>query len=217
MNRKAVILLSGGIDSATCLYIAKSKNYQLYPLIFDYGQRHKKELDSAINIANSLNLNPTLLKIHFPWKGSSLLDAAINIPQGAREIPNTYVPGRNIIFLSFALSFAEAIDADAIFIGAHMQDYSGYPDCRDNFFKAFRKTASLGTKRGIEKKAIKIFTPLIDKGKREIISLGLGLGVPYELTWSCYEGGENPCRKCDSCLFRERAFEALELGDPLLK
>ena len=224
MTRKAVILLSGGLDSATTLYFAKDKGYECFCLIFDYGQRHKRELESAKAIAGKAGCAWRIVKISLPWKGSSLLDRKINIPLVIRapehkstSIPNTYVPGRNIIFLSFALSYAEAIGAGSIFIGANAIDYSGYPDCRPEFYNAFIKAANLGIKAGVEGKKIKVITPLIRKTKAQIVRLGIGLGVPYGLTWSCYRGGKTPCGKCDSCNFRAKGFQEARIRDPLKK
>jgi len=222
--KKAVVLLSGGIDSATTLYWAKQKNYACFCLIFDYGQRHKKEIKSAILIAKKAKSPYEIIKIRLPWKGSSLLDKRLEVPQRYNVInqkrknliPSTYVPARNIIFLSFALSFAEAIGAKAIFIGAHTHDYSDYPDCRIGFFKAFQEIIKEGTAAGINKKSIKIYTPIINKNKAEIIKLAKKLGVPLELTWSCYHGKRYPCGKCDSCYFRAKGFQELGIKDPLL-
>ena len=224
MTRKAVILLSGGLDSATTLYFAKDKGYECFCLIFDYGQRHKRELESAKAIAGKAGCAWRIVKISLPWKGSSLLDRNIKIsePKNRKtkkpknEIPLTYVPGRNIIFLSFALSYAEAIGAGSIFIGANAIDYSGYPDCRPEFYDAFIKAANLGTKAGVEGKKIKVVTPLIRKTKARIVRLGIGLGVPYGLTWSCYRGGKTPCGKCDSCNFRAKGFQEAGVRDPSL-
>jgi 7-cyano-7-deazaguanine synthase len=153
--KKAIILLSGGIDSATTLYIAKNKGYDCYPLIFDYGQRHDKEIRAAKAVSKKAGFKPVLMKISLPWKGSSLLDKNLKVPQKRQKgIPNTYVPARNIIFMSFALSYAESIKAEAIFIGAHSEDYSGYPDCRKEFFDAFKKMKDQGTKDGKKIKRI---------------------------------------------------------------
>ena len=220
--KKAIVLLSGGLDSAVTLYLARKRLFSCQCLIFDYGQRHKKEIESAKRIAKSAECLHQILKIKLPWRGSSLLDKKIAIPRQmgrltrrGRDIPTTYVPGRNIIFLSFALSFAEAVSAKAIFIGAHSQDYSGYPDCRKEFFQAFSKVIKRGTKSGFGGGGIRIFFPLINKRKSEIIKLGLRLGVPFELTWSCYQGGKQPCGRCDSCYFRSKGFVEAGIPDPL--
>lgn len=218
--KKAVILLSGGLDSATTLYLAKEKGYQCFCLIFDYGQRHKKEINSAKKIAQAAGSIWQVIKIALPWKGSSLLDRRTpvsSIRYQVSGIPLTYVPGRNIIFLSFALSYAEAIKAEAICIGANAIDYSGYPDCRPEFYQAFIQAARLGTKFAVEGQPIRILTPLIQKTKAQIIKLGMKLGVPYALTWSCYEGGKLPCGKCDSCRFRAKGFREAGLSDPILQ
>ncbi|MGD0337134.1 MAG: 7-cyano-7-deazaguanine synthase QueC [Candidatus Omnitrophota bacterium] len=234
MRNKAVVLLSGGLDSATVLYLARSHGYKCLCIIFDYGQRHKREIESAKRIAKSALCPYEILKIKFPWKGSALLDNKVKIPGvtksqsqcGAKRslpggdkvtsaIPATYVPARNIIFLSFAVSYAEAVGAETVFIGAHAEDYSGYPDCRPEFFRAFRKTVSCGTKAGIEGRGIDIKAPIINKGKSEIVKLGKRLKVPFELTWSCYRGERHPCGKCDSCRFRAKGFKGAGIKDPL--
>ncbi|MFA5411159.1 MAG: 7-cyano-7-deazaguanine synthase QueC [Candidatus Omnitrophota bacterium] len=208
-SKKAVVLLSGGLDSAVTLYAAKRKKYNCLCITFDYGQRLRKEINAAKKIAQSARSPLRVIKINLPWKGSALLDKKIKIPdrRRAKGIPSTYVPARNIIFLSFALSCAEAIGAQAIFIGAHAQDYSGYPDCRPDFYRAFKRVISSGTKAGCEKKKIRVETPLIHKSKAEIIRLGWRLGVPFELTWSCYRGGRRPCGECDSCYYRQKGFQ----------
>ena len=212
-NKKAVILLSGGLDSATALYCAKKQGYRCFCLIFDYGQRHRREIHHAKAIARRAGTDYKVIKISLPWKGSALLDKRIRIQKQSTEgrIPATYVPARNIIFLSFALSYAEAIKAGAIFIGAHTRDYSGYPDCRMSFFQAFGKVIACGTKTGVQKRKIAIKTPLIRKTKAEIIKLGAALGVPFELTWSCYQGGKEPCGTCDSCRYRAKGFKEAKL------
>jgi len=214
---KAVILLSGGLDSTVTLYYAKNRGYKLTALIFDYSQRHKKEIDSAVRIARLNNLKFYVIKIELDWVKSSLTDKKIKVPINrslkSKDIPLTYVSGRNIIFLSYAASLAESIGAKSVFIGAHIQDYSGYPDCRLQFLKGFEKT--LG--EGLKNKGIKIVAPLLDKNKKEIIQLGLKLKVPFKHTWSCYNGNNKPCLKCDSCRFRVGAFEELGMKDPLLK
>lgn len=222
LSKRAIVLLSGGLDSAVALYYAIDKGYECLCLVFDYGQRHRKEIESAKRIAQSAGCLLQIVKITLPWKGSSLLEKKIRINKGVRapesqsvrEIPSTYVPGRNIIFLSFALSYAEAVNADAIFIGSHSQDYSGYPDCRPGFYHTFIKAARQGTKRGVEGNPIKIVTPLIHKNKSQIIRLGARLGVPFELTWSCYNGRKYPCGRCDSCYFRDKGFKEAGISDP---
>jgi 7-cyano-7-deazaguanine synthase len=179
----------------------------------------------AKNIARAAGCPLQIIKIQFPWKGSSLLDKRITIPRSKNkkvkklknQIPSTYVPARNIIFLSFAASFAEATGASTIFIGANAVDFSGYPDCRPEFYNAFRKVLRWGTKAGSEGRMIEILTPLIKKGKGQIVKLGAKLGVPFELTWSCYRGYRRPCGRCDSCLFRKKGFKEAGIEDPLLK
>lgn len=216
-GRQAVVLLSGGLDSAVTLYIARDKGYQPLCLVFDYGQRHRREIESAEKIAQIAGCHFKVLKIDLTHKRSALLDQHLELPKHASPgIPATYVPARNIIFLSFALSFAEALGESAVFIGAHAEDYSGYPDCRPEFFRAFERMSKVGTKSGVEGKEIKIFTPLINKKKSEIIREGLRLSVPFALTWSCYRGGRRPCNKCDSCYYRAKGFRELGIKDPLL-
>ena len=212
--KQAVVLLSGGLDSATVLYLAQAQGYQCQVLIFDYGQRHKQEVACAVKIAKASGCVYRILKIDFPWKGSALLDKRIKVPKEITQgVPVTYVPARNIIFLSFALSWAEVIKASAIFIGAHAQDYSGYPDCRGEFFKAFIKMAKVGL---AAKHRIQILAPLLNKHKSQIISLGSELGVPFNLTWSCYRAGKKPCGECDSCYYRAKGFKEAGLIDPLV-
>ena len=221
VNKRAIVLLSGGLDSATTLFLARDLGFQCSCLIIDYGQRHKREIESAKRIARIAHSPYKIVKLDFPWKGSALLDKKIKIPryvkiQGRKNaIPSTYVPARNIIFLSLALSFAEAVKAEAIFIGANAVDFSGYPDCRPLFFKAFQKAADSGTEAGIGDRKIRIVTPLIKKTKAEIIKIGKRLGVPFGLTWSCYAGGNNPCGRCDSCYFRAKGFKEAKITDPL--
>jgi 7-cyano-7-deazaguanine synthase len=206
---KAIVLLSGGLDSTTTLYYAQKQGYKCYALIFNYEQRHKKELRSAVAVAKKAKVAYQIIKIVLPWKGSSLLDLRTKVPTNRRTkgIPSTYVPARNTIFLSFALSYAEAVGAKVIFIGANAIDFSGYPDCRPSFYKAFQKVVEEGTKV----KKIKIKTPLINMTKAQIIALGLKLKAPLDLTWSCYKGGKKPCGVCDSCKLRQKGFEALGL------
>ncbi len=221
--KKAVVLLSGGLDSSTCMGIAKNEGYELYALSFDYGQRHGRELESAKKIAAHFGAREhKILKIDLTQiGGSALTDENIEIPENrdtehmADEIPVTYVPARNTILLSFALAYAEVTDADAIYIGANALDYSGYPDCRPEYYTAFEEVARLGTKRGVEDRPIEIKYPLINMTKAEIIKTGMKLGVPYELTWSCYKGGKKACGVCDSCRLRIKGFREAGYRDPL--
>ncbi len=215
---KGVVLLSGGLDSATTLYYAKKQRFKVSCLIFNYGQRHKKEIERAKKIAKKAKCDYRVVNFQMPWLGSSLLDKKKKLPNRTEikkgEIPSTYVPARNIIFLSFAASFSEVIGAKAIFIGANVIDYSGYPDCRCDFINAYQKMLGCGTKAGVEGNKIKILTPLIKLNKEEIIRLALKLKVPLELTWSCYKGEKKPCGVCDSCRLRKRGFEKVGIKDP---
>lgn len=219
--RRAVVLLSGGLDSTTTLAIAAHEGFEIYALTFDYGQKHKKEIESAKKIAGYYNAKEhKILKIDLSWAESALTNEKIDVPDGnlddiGEKIPTTYVPARNIILLSFALAWSEVIKADAIFIGANIVDYSGYPDCRQEFFKKFQEMAELGTKRGVEGKMVEIRFPLIDLTKAKIIKKGMELNVPYHLTWSCYRGAEKACGKCDSCLLRLRGFKEAGYKDPI--
>lgn len=220
---KAVILLSGGLDSSTVLYQARADGYQCYAISFDYHQRHRRELQSAMSVAQSLGVVEHQL-ITFDlrsWGGSALTDNSIPVPQNrpldqmSESIPITYVPARNSIFLSFALAYAEAIRAERVYIGVNALDYSGYPDCRPDYIHAMQEVFRLGTKQGREGKEIDIVAPLINLTKTQIIRLGNRLGVPWELTWSCYIGEQHPCGVCDSCQLRWAAFHELGLEDPV--
>lgn len=216
MNKKCVVLLSGGLDSATTLFYCRAQGFDTHCLIFDYGQRHAKEILQAVKLARYTQSAYQIIKIRLPWGGSALLDKKAALPKNrndmSSDIPVTYVPGRNIIFLSFAASFAETVGATAIFIGANAVDYSGYPDCRPEFYEAFALALKRGLKTGVGGKPIKIYTPLIRKTKAQIIRLGQKLKVPYELTWSCYAGGKKPCGVCDSCLIRAKGFAEAKVG-----
>ncbi len=218
-NKKCVVLLSGGIDSSTTLFYVKKKGFNPQCLIFDYGQRHRKEINYAKKIASYLKVRYYIVKISLPWKGSSLLDR--NLPLIVKKtkntIPSTYVPARNLIFLSFAVSFAEAISAKYVFYGANQIDFSGYPDCREEFINKLQKTVDVGTKYSIEGKKIFIKAPLLNLSKEQIIKLALKLKVPLDLTWSCYKGDKKPCGLCDSCKIRAEGFMKASIKDPLLK
>jgi 7-cyano-7-deazaguanine synthase len=216
--KRAVVLLSGGMDSAVTLYIAKQE-YSCRALIFDYGQKGAKEVDMAVKTARQAKVPAEVLTISMPWKGSALLDAGESIPEFdasvGGKIPSTYVPARNMLFLSYGVSYAESIGAKAVFIGAHQLDFSNYPDCRSEFFSAFQEAVKRGTREGVEGHPVKIMTPVIDMTKKEILNRGTELGVPFENTWSCYKGEESPCGTCESCLFRARAFKEAGVEDPL--
>jgi len=220
---RAVCLLSGGLDSSTAAAIAISRGFEAYGMTFRYGQRHEKEIESALAVGKSLGLKDHVI-VEFDlrkWGGSALTsDIPLPTDRAAEEmrssIPTTYVPARNTIFLSFALSYAETIGADTIFIGVSQIDYSGYPDCREEYLRAFERMANLATKAGVEGSiAFTIEAPLLHMSKAEIIKTGLELGVDYSLTWSCYEGGALPCGRCDSCRLRLEGFRKLGLRDPI--
>ncbi|MEG3860286.1 7-cyano-7-deazaguanine synthase QueC [Microcoleus sp. herbarium12] len=220
---KAVILLSGGLDSSTVLYQAKADGCECYAISFDYQQRHRRELESARAIALSAQVKAHQV-VNFDltlWGGSALTDDKMELPidrnltEMSQNIPITYVPARNTIFLSFALAYAETLGAQRIYIGVNALDYSGYPDCRLDYIQAMQEVFRLGTKQGREGEAINIVTPLIELKKTEIIQLGNKLGVPWKQTWSCYAGGETACGVCDSCRLRLTAFEELGFKDPV--
>ena len=217
---KAVILLSGGLDSTTVLAIAKSQGYDCYALSFDYGQKQRSELDSSISIAKKSNvIEHRIMKISLSdIGGSALTDQSIDVPKysDSDEIPITYVPARNTIFLSFALAWAEVVDCQTIFIGVNALDYSGYPDCRPEFIEAFENMANLATKQSVEGDRIQIKTPLISMTKAEIIKKGLGLRVDYSETTSCYDANTlgEACGECDACVLRKIGFENANVQDP---
>jgi 7-cyano-7-deazaguanine synthase len=225
MRKKAVVLLSGGLDSATALAVARSEGYELYAISFRYGQRHLLELESASRVASAIGVEKHLIA-DFDLRaiGGSALTDQIEVPKArgmeeiASGIPVTYVPARNTIFLSFALAWAEVIGAQDIFIGVNALDYSGYPDCRPEYIKSFESMANLATKAGVEGRLrLKIHAPLIAMTKAEIIVTGLRLGVDYSLTHSCYDPSSESiaCGKCDSCLLRLRGFAEAGVRDPL--
>src|SRR5580693_9138286 len=223
--KRAVVLLSGGLDSATVLAIARSEGYELYALSFSYGQRHIWELQAAARVAESIGVaQHRTATIDLRIFGGSALTDDIEVPKGrsndamSRGIPITYVPARNTIFLSFALAWAEVLDSSDIFIGVNALDYSGYPDCRPEYIEAYETMANLATKAGVEgRQALKIHTPLIAMSKAEIIQKGTELGVDYSLTSSCYDPSPDgePCGQCDSCLLRQKGFRENGIEDPL--
>ena len=223
MVKKAVCLISGGIDSCVTAYLAKKESFEIYALTINYRQRHKKEIDCAKSVSYDIGAKDHIItNIDFSnFAGSSLVDKSLepemdrHLDEIRKIIPSTYVPARNTVFLSIALSYAETIDADAIFIGATSTDYSGYPDCRPEFIKAFQKLSNLATKKGIEDKSIEIKAPLIQMSKAEIIKKGLKLGADFKKTWSCYMGEKKACGRCDSCLLRLKGFKEAGIKDPL--
>lgn len=237
-TRKAVVLLSGGVDSSTTLAIARSEGYEAYALSFDYHQRHRRELESARMVAESVGVAKHLV-IAFDLReiGGSALTSELEVPKGGggrspdrattgpEQIPVTYVPARNTIFLSFALAWAEVVEASDIFIGANAVDYSGYPDCRPEYLRSFEEMANLATKASVEGGLrFRINSPLLFLTKEQIIRKGVERGLDYALTWSCYDpqtdrtAGQRlvPCGRCDSCSFREKGFRAAGIKDPLL-
>jgi len=217
---KAIVLLSGGLDSTTVLAIAKAHDFECYALSFDYGQKQRSELESAKTIANQSRVaEHRIMKISLAdIGGSALTDDKIDIPKYSEsdEIPVTYVPARNTIFLSLALAWAEVIDCQKIYIGVNALDYSGYPDCRPEFIKAFENMANLATKQSVEGEKIEIKTPLISMTKAEIIQKGLSLGVDYSQTTSCYLANANgeACGECDACVLRINGFNNANIKDP---
>lgn len=220
MKRKAVVLLSGGLDSATTLAIAKQAGFSCYALSFDYGQRHRAELAAAKVVAQHLQATQhKVITIGLDEiGGSALTDTQLNIPTtptASDEIPITYVPARNTVFLSLALGWAEVLDADDIFIGVNAIDYSGYPDCRPAFINAFQSLANVATRRGVEGYRMNIQTPLITLSKADIIRKGIALGVDFSLTVSCYQADADgsACGVCDSCRLRRLGFEAAGVKD----
>jgi 7-cyano-7-deazaguanine synthase len=223
-GRRAVVLLSGGLDSATAFAVARAEGFECYALSFDYGQRHRRELEAARQVAAALGAKQHLvLRLDLRAIGGSALTADIPVPKGRSPeamgsgIPVTYVPARNTIFLSHALAWAEVLESNDIFIGVNVYDSSGYPDCRLEFIETFERMAHLATKAGVEGKSrLRIHTPLIRLTKAEIIRRGTALGVDFALTWSCYEPRPDgrPCGLCDSCLLRRKGFTEAGLPDP---
>ena len=220
MNNKAIVLISGGLDSYTALAIAKDQGFDCYAISFDYGQRHIAEIEASKRVAKSLGVkNHKIFKIDIgQFGGSALTNMQIDIPdfKDSDEIPITYVPARNTVFLSIAAAWGEVIGAYHLFMGANIYDYSGYPDCRPEYMQAFSKVLELGTKVGVGKgQKFKIHTPLINLNKAQIIETGLKLGLDYHMTVSCYQADKNghACGTCDSCVFRKRGFRELGIED----
>ncbi len=212
-EKKAVILFSGGLDSTTVLYYALAKNYKCFCLIFDYGQKHSKEIKTAVKIVKKTAAEYKVVKISLPWSNDALTSKCKKIPAGndkRKNIPSTYVPGRNTLFLSYALSYAQSIAADSIFTGVNSVDFSNYPDCTPEFINAYN-----GVLKALKTK-ISVKTPILDMTKARIIKLGLKLGVLYKDTWTCYNGFAKPCGKCDSCKLRAKGFEEVKINDPAI-
>lgn len=219
--KKAIVLLSGGLDSTTALYLAKSQGFdEIYALTFEYGQKHDKELKSAIAVAKAAGVkeHKVVNLLLNQWKGCSLTDSDLEIGDGdinRSDIPATYVPARNMVFLSVAASYADALGITDIFIGVSEVDYSGYVDCREEFIKAMENAINLGTVLGAEKKQkITLHAPFMHLTKAEEVKLGVRLGVDFGLTWTCYRGDDHPCGTCDSCLLRAKAFAEAGVEDP---
>ena len=215
MKQKAIVLFSSGLDSTTVLYYAMSKGYECHCLIFDYGQKHNKEVNNAKKFAESLHLDYHIVKTSIPWDTSSLINKDKKIPEHKQIkegfVPSTYVPGRNTIFLSYAISYAETIKAKKIFLGINAVDFSSYPDCTPQYLKSMQQVMK-ALNNGIE-----ICAPIEKYSKSQIIKLGTKLKVPYEKTWSCYNGKNKPCGKCDSCKLRAKGFKEAGIDDPALK
>jgi len=223
MTKKAIVLLSGGLDSSTALAIANQQGFELHTLSFDYGQRHQREVEAAQALANHYHVQQQQrVAIDLRIFGGSALTSDTPVPHGrsvedmSHDIPITYVPARNTVFLSFALAFAEVTGADDIFLGINAIDYSGYPDCRPEYLEAFERMANLATKATTQDgRTFHIHAPLMYMNKAEIIRTGTELGVPYELTWSCYEGHQEACGVCDSCILRLNGFAEAGRTDPI--
>ncbi|MCQ2070662.1 MAG: 7-cyano-7-deazaguanine synthase QueC [archaeon] len=217
---KAVVLLSGGLDSTTTLAQAIADGCEVTAISFRYGQRHTKELVSAENVCKHYGVAHVVIDLNLSSFRSALTRKDIDVPMDRegeldKEIPVTYVPARNIVFLSIAAGLCESVDADRIYIGANVVDYSGYPDCRPEFFEAYEEMLAKGTKTGVEGKPIKIMTPILRSSKADIVRIGKKLGAPLELTWSCYNGGEVACGHCDSCRLRLEGFKSAGYKDEI--
>jgi len=218
---KAVVLLSGGLDSTVTLAHSVNEGNETVALSFRYGQRHEKETEAAKAVAEYYKVKHVIVDIDLSMFDSSLIGSTKQIEKDRRsigsDIPDTYVPARNMIMLSVAVGLCESAGAELIYIGANSVDYSGYPDCRKEFFKAFEKMVSKGTKAGVEGRPIKVIAPILELSKADIVTLGKQLNAPLHLTWSCYEGAETPCGKCDSCIIRKKGFASAGYKDEAMK
>lgn len=221
---KSIVILSGGLDSTVCMALAAQATEDVVALTFDYGQRHRIELERAALVAGHYSAEHVVVHLDASqWGGSALTDVSIAVPDASTQsvppgqIPVTYVPARNLIFLAVAMGVAEARHADDVYLGINALDYSGYPDCRPEFVTSFVETARLALKRGVEGNPVTVRTPLADLTKEGIVRLGVEVGAPLELTWSCYRGGARPCGTCDSCVLRTRGFADAGLEDPALR
>lgn len=218
---RSVVLLSGGLDSTVTLAKALADGKEVAALSFRYGQRHTRELESAAEVCRHYNVEHIVMDMDLSIFRSALTRSDMDVPADrddskmSSEIPDTYVPARNIIMMSIAAGLCESIDADSIYIGANAVDYSGYPDCRPEFFEQFQKMIAVGTKAGVEGYPISIETPILDMSKKEIVQLGMDLKAPLELTWSCYNGGAKACGRCDSCKLRLKGFKDAGTSDPI--
>jgi len=215
----SVVVLSGGLDSTVCLGLATADGKAPLALTFDYGQRHRVELEAAAAVAHHYGADHLVVRLDASaWGGSALTDASVPVPPAGTgaDIPATYVPARNLIFLSVAMGVAEARGANDVWIGVNALDYSGYPDCRPEFIASFEATAALALRRGVQGNPVRVRTPLIDLAKADIVRLGVEIGAPLHLTWSCYEGDHTPCGGCDACALRAKGFAEAGVADPAL-
>lgn len=218
----SVVVLSGGLDSTVCVGLAHqagASGHELVALTFDYGQRHRVEIDHARAVADRYGADHLVVSLDTSaWGGSALTDPSVDVPGPGEsvDIPVTYVPARNLILLSVAMGVAEARDAADVWLGVNALDYSGYPDCRPEFVASFAATAALALKRGVEGNPVALRTPLLELSKAAIVRMGIDIGAPLELTWSCYRGGERPCGACDSCYLRAKGFAEAGVDDPAL-
>jgi 7-cyano-7-deazaguanine synthase len=213
----ALVVLSGGLDSTVCTAVAVRDHDDVFAVSIDYGQRHRVELAHAVAVARHYGVEHLTVRLDLSqWGVPALTDASFDVPPAGTEgIPTTYVPARNLVFLSMAVGMAEVRDADAVYLGVNALDYSGYPDCRPEFVASFEQTAALALKRGVEGRPVRILTPLVDLSKADIVRLGTALGAPLHLTWSCYRGGDIPCGRCDACTLRAKGFAEAGVADPV--